>query len=74
MFEVDVEAMKNYLDEVGLKQKPIAIKSGLDECKFSLALQGKRKLEAGEYASVCKSIGVPMRKFLKPRMPDEKDV
>lgn len=72
MFAIDVKEIKRYISDSGLKQKTIAKKAGLDECKFSLVLQEKRKLEATEYANICKAIGVPMNKFLKPRLPDEK--
>ena len=67
MFEIDVKSIKDYLEEYGIKQKVVADKTGLGECKFSLILQGKRRLEAGEYANICRVVGVPMDKFLKPR-------
>lgn len=72
MFAIDVKEIKRYICDSGLKQKTIAEKAGLDECKLSLVLQEKRKLEATEYANICKAIGVPMNKFLKPRLPDGK--
>lgn len=65
MFEVDIKAIKRYIEEAGVKQKLIAEKSGIGETKLSLILQGKRELKAGEYANICKSIGVPMNKFLR---------
>lgn len=64
--------MKTYIENTGVKQKAIAYKAGLVESKLSLSLQGKRKLEAGEYASICNALGVPMNKFLKPRLVDVK--
>lgn len=70
MVGLDIDGMKNYIDDSGLKQKTVARKAGLDEVKFCLVLQGKRKLEASEYANICKAMGVPMSRFLKPRMPD----
>lgn len=71
MVELDIDGMKKYIDDSGLKQKTVAGKAGLDEVKFCLVLQGKRKLEASEYANICKAIGVPMSKFVKPRTPDK---
>lgn len=68
---LDIDGMKKYIDDSGLKQKAVAGKAGLDEVKFCLALQGKRKLEASEYANICEVMDVPMSKFLKPRMPDK---
>lgn len=70
MVGLDVDGIKKYIKDSGLKQKTVARKAGLDEAKFCLVLQGKRKLEASEYANICKAINVPMSKFLKPRMPD----
>lgn len=67
MFVVDVEAIKHFIDESGMKQKTIANKAGLDERQFCLILQGKRKLEAAEYANICKAAGVPMNRFLTIR-------
>lgn len=64
---VDVQEMKSYIDASGIKQKVIAGKAGLDESKLCLSLQGKRKFEAGEYADVCKAIGVPMTRFVKTK-------
>ena len=71
MVGLDINGMKSYIDDSGLKQKTVARKAGLDEVKFCLVLQGKRKLEASEYANICKAIGVPMSRFLKPRIPDK---
>lgn len=69
---VDVQEMKSYIETCGLKQKAIAEKSGLDESKLCMSLQGKRKFEAGEYADVCKVLKVSMTRFIKPRKPDKK--
>lgn len=73
MFEIDIKSMKDYIDESGIKQKSVADKSGVGEVKLCLILQGKRKLEASEYANICKTMNVPMNKFLKPRLPDKKE-
>lgn len=68
---VDVSELKNYIEEIGIKQKIVAERAGLDESKLCLVLQGKRKLEAGEYANICKALKVSMSKFVKPRLPKE---
>ena len=65
---VDVSEIKAYIESSGFKQKAVADKSGLDEYKLCMSLQGKRKLEAGEYASICSALGVPMTMFVKPRL------
>lgn len=64
MLEVNVEKIKIRIDKMGLKQKYISEQMGMTESKLSLSLSGKRKFEAGEYANLCKIIGVPMNEFL----------
>lgn len=73
MFVVNINAIKEYLDSSGLKQKVVAERAGLDSNKFCLILQGKRRLEASEYANICKTVGVPMDKFLQARDTDNND-
>lgn len=68
---VDVGEIKSYIERSGFKQKAVAEKSGLDEYKLCMSLQGKRKLEAGEYANICSALGVPMTMFVKSQMPVE---
>ncbi len=67
---VDISEIKTYIDSAGYKQKAIAEKSGLGEAKLCMSLQGKRKLEAGEYANICNALGVPMTMFVKPKLLD----
>lgn len=71
MYEVDTEAIKVFIREIGLKQKVISQRCGIPEVRLSLILQGKRKCEAGEYASLCNELGVNPNKFMKPRLPDK---
>lgn len=68
--QLDNVGLKNYIGETGIKQKTISEKSGVPETKLCFILQGKRKCEAGEYASICKALDVPMNKFLKLRLTD----
>lgn len=70
---VDVELIKEYFRKTGIKQKVIAEKSGIGESKLSMVLQGKRKLEAGEYAGLCDALGVPLKTFVKPRLPGKEN-
>lgn len=67
MFEIDMTAVKEFVKEMGIKQKVISQKSGIPEARLSLILQGKRKCEAGEYASICNILGVNPNKFLRTR-------
>lgn len=65
----DFLELKRYIEDCGIKQKVVAEKSGIDEAKLCMILQGKRKCEAGEYASLCKVLKVNPNTFMKPRMP-----
>lgn len=69
MFELDSEGMKKFIESSGLKQKAISEKSGISESALSLILQGKRKCEIGEYATICGVLGVNTDRFLRPRIP-----
>ena len=69
MLVFDSNKMKECIETSGLKQKAISEKTGISEPALSLILQGKRKCEIGEYATICKVLDVGMDKFLKPRMP-----
>lgn len=63
MLEVNVEKIKDKIDEMGLKRKFISAQIGVTESKLSLLLSGKRKIEASEYANICKVLNVPMSEF-----------
>lgn len=71
MFEVNMNALKEFIRDIGIKQKIISQKTGIPEVQLSLILQGKRRCEAGEYASICKVLNVNPNRFLNPRLPDE---
>ena len=47
--DIDARDIKAYIERSGFKQKAVAEKSGLNEFKLCMSLQGKRKLEAREY-------------------------
>ena len=70
---LDFMELKDFIDKSGLKQKAIAEKSGVPEVQLCLILQGKRKCEVGEQASICEALGVKVDRFIrkKPRMPDK---
>ena len=69
MLVFDKAKMKKYIDSSGIKQKSISEKAGIPEPALSLILQGKRKCEIGEYASICEVLDVNIGEFLQPRMP-----
>lgn len=62
---LDFMELKKFIDDSGLKQKAIAEKSGVPEVQLCLILQGKRKCEVGEYASICNALGVKVDRFIK---------
>ena len=64
MLGVDIDGLKTFIREKGLKQNVIANRAGFSESQLSQILQEKRKLEAGEYASLCKALDTPMERFL----------
>lgn len=68
---LDIIGLKRFIEQKGIKQKAISEKSGIPEVQMSLILQGKRKCEAGEYASICNTLDIPMHTFVKPRLPDK---
>ncbi len=74
MFVLDTDGLRKQVEKSGLKQKSISERAGLSETALCLILQGKRKCETGEYASICLALGVPMEKFLKPCFPNKKEV
>lgn len=67
MLVLDTESLRKRIEESGFKQKAISEKAGISETALCLILQGKRKCETGEYASICAALGLPVDTFLKPR-------
>lgn len=65
MLVLDTEKLRKCIDDLGVKQKVIAEKANMTETALCLVVQGKRKCEAGEYASLCRALNVPISRFLK---------
>ena len=68
---LDIMELKNYIEHTGIKQKYISEKTKIPESQLSLILNGKRKCEVGEYASICNAIGAEIGKFIKPEQEKE---
>lgn len=68
------ETIKKYLEERGISQAYISEKAQISRAGFNLALNGKRKFTLTEYAAICYVLGVDTNFFLKPRLPDRKEV
>lgn len=67
---LDIVELKEYIEDCGIKQKYIAEKTGISEPTLSMILSGKRKCEVGEYASICRVLGVEFQRFVR----EEKEV
>lgn len=66
---VDVAQIKKVVADRGLKQRIVALQSGLTENALTLVLTSKRKLLADEYVNLCRTLDVPYGSFLV----DERD-
>lgn len=63
---LNIVKLKKYIEASGMKQKFISEKANIPETTLSLILNGKRKCEVGEYASICGVLRVPLEKFVTP--------
>lgn len=55
--------IKSYLDENGIKYSYVAKQIKMPINQLSAMLNGKRKMSADEYISICKSLGLPLDYF-----------
>lgn len=58
-------AIKAYMSERGLKQRKIAELANMTEQQLSDICNGRRKIEAMEYFSICRALGVNVDYFQK---------
>lgn len=61
--------IKEYILAAGLKFGAVAKKAGIPENVFSAIINGKRKITAEEYFSICDALGVPIDTFRKNDTP-----
>lgn len=66
--------IKKYLEGKGITQAFLSRKTGIDVAKLNLALNGIRRLSLDEYSLICGALGVDTNFFLKPRLPDRREV
>lgn len=66
--------IKKYLEENGISQAHVGNRAGINLTKLNLSLNGNRKLTLDEYAKICGVLGVNTDFFLKPRLPEKKEV
>ena len=71
---LDIVKLKRYIEQSGIKQKIISEKTGIPEPTLSLILNGKRKCEVGEYASICNILGVEFQYFVTSQTTPDKEV
>ena len=55
--------IREYITESGLKMGVIAEKANIPLNTFSAMMNGKRKITAEEYFTICKILNVPLEKF-----------
>lgn len=60
--------IKNYLQENGIKQKWLGEKTGIQDGKISLSLNGHRRLTFAEYELICGALDLPVDAFLQPKL------
>lgn len=72
---MDIGVMiKEHLEKRGITQAHISRETGIETSKLNLALNGGRRLSLDEYATICGVLEVNTDFFLKPRLPDDKEV
>lgn len=55
--------IKKYIEEKGLKQKKVAEDAGMKQQTLNDILNERRKVEAMEYFSLCRSLDLPLEYF-----------
>ena len=74
------ETVKRLLDEQGRTQAWVVQRMNLqnpqiiNRTKFSAVVTGKRKMSGDELLIFCKALEISPDEFLKPRLPDKKEV
>lgn len=58
-----------FLKNAGIPQSYISQRTGIQQSKLTLALQGKRRLTFEEYEAICRVLGVQMETFLEASPP-----
>lgn len=55
--------IKEHITKSGLKFSAVADRAGIPVNVFSAMINGKRKITAEEYFSICKALGAPLEQF-----------
>lgn len=75
MNDLEVNLMvKECLKSRGITQAFLSRRTGIEQTKLNMALNGNRRLSLGEYATICGVLGVNTDYFLKPRLPGDEEI
>lgn len=61
---VDVQAIRDTVNTLGIKQRSFASQIGMTENAVTRLFANRRKLLADEYVKICNALGVPYGSFL----------
>ena len=68
---MSVEArIRAYLDDHGISQIHLSERTNIPAPKLNLSLNGKRKLNFGEYQTICWALNVGVDEFMEPKPPN----
>lgn len=58
--------IQGYINNLGLKQRVIAQKSGYTEKQFSAMMTGRKRISAEDIERICLALDVSPAEFIKP--------
>lgn len=61
------ENIARYIKENDISQKELCRKADITENALSLVANGKRRLTAGEYVSICNALCLPYSRFVNSK-------
>lgn len=63
----DRAKLKEYIENIGIKQKVIAQRANIPEMTLSNILKGKRKCEVNEFIAICDALNVSPMTFIRTK-------
>ncbi len=61
---VNIDEMRRYMDQIGVKQGWVANKAGMTQNAMNLVMNKKRTLKADEYLAICEVLNMPLDSFV----------
>jgi Helix-turn-helix. len=58
--------IRGYINNIGLKQRVVAQRSGYTEKQFSAMMTGRKKITAVDIERICLALNVSPSEFIKP--------